>query len=94
LELLGALPSRFGLLVHSLVCCPIITICWSRRGDAGRDSGLWIGRRLGRYTLPELGKLVVVSYAAVAQAVVKLDLRLAHDPQIKLLADQVATAII
>jgi hypothetical protein len=48
---------------------------------------------LGRYTLPELGKLVVVSYAAVAQAVVKLDLRLAHDPQIKLLADQVATAI-
>jgi hypothetical protein len=34
----------------------------------------------GGYTLPELGKFVGVSYAAVAQAVAKLDLRMVRDP--------------
>jgi hypothetical protein len=61
----------------------------NRRGDPGRSLALWIGRRLGGYPLAELEKFVRVSYAAVAQAVAKLDLRMARDPQIKLRADQV-----
>jgi REP element-mobilizing transposase RayT len=42
-----------------------------RRGDDGRDLALYVARRFGGYSLPELGKKVGVSYAAVAQAVAR-----------------------
>jgi hypothetical protein len=42
-----------------------------RRGDDGRDLALLLARRSGGYTLSELGSLVGVSYAAVAQAASK-----------------------
>jgi len=43
-----------------------------RRGDDGRDLALYVARRFGGYSLPELGKKVGVSYAAVAQAVARI----------------------
>jgi REP element-mobilizing transposase RayT len=43
-----------------------------RRGDDGRDLALYVARRFGGYSLPELGKNVGVSYAAVAQAVARI----------------------
>jgi putative transposase len=49
-----------------------------RRGDDGRDLALLLARRFGGYTLSELGSLVGVSYAAVAQAITKAEQRIAH----------------
>ena len=48
------------------------------RGDDRPDLALLLPRRFGGYTLSELGVLVGVSYAAVAQAVTKAEYRLAH----------------
>ncbi len=49
-----------------------------RHGDWGRDAALWRGRQRGRYTLSELGQLAGgMDYAAVGQAVSRLDKRLA-----------------
>jgi hypothetical protein len=48
-----------------------------RRNDEGRDLALYVARRFGGYTLAELGELVGVSYAAVAQAVERTDRRIA-----------------
>jgi putative transposase len=53
----------------------------NRRGDVGRDLALLVARRFGRYSLAELGGLVGVSYAAVAQAVSKTENRLAKDQE-------------
>jgi putative transposase len=49
-----------------------------RRGDDGRDLALLLARRSGGYTLSELGTLVGVSYAAVAQALTRAEHRIAH----------------
>jgi putative transposase len=51
----------------------------NRRGDVGRDLALMVARRFGRYSLAELGGLVGVSYAAVAQAIAKAEKRLTAD---------------
>jgi hypothetical protein len=49
-----------------------------RRGDDGRDLALLLARHSGGYTLSELGTLVGVSYAAVAQALTRAEHRIAH----------------
>jgi hypothetical protein len=59
-----------------------------RRGDDGRDLALLLARRFGGYTLSELGSLVGVSYAAVAQAVVKAERRIAHSGATRKLYNQ------
>ncbi len=39
-------------------------------GDWGRQASLWLGRKRGRYTLPELGHLAGgIAYTTVAKAV-------------------------
>jgi hypothetical protein len=48
-----------------------------RYGDWGRDAALWLGRKRGRYTLSELGRLAGgLDYAAVGQAVSRFAKRL------------------
>ena len=55
-----------------------------RHGDWGRDAALWLGRRLGRLKLQELGKLAGgLDYAAVGQAVSRLAKRLQKEPQLR-----------
>lgn len=55
-----------------------------RHGDWGRDAALWLGRKRGRYTLGELGKLAGgMDYAAVGQAVSRLDKRLAKPGELR-----------
>jgi putative transposase len=63
---------------------------YDRRGDLGRELALWIGRRFGGYTLPELGEFVGISYAAVAQSVAKFESRIARDPQVLHFANKAA----
>jgi hypothetical protein len=64
-----------------------------RRNDAGRDLALYVARRFGGYTLAELGKLVGVSYAAVAQAVERTERRIAQSTATrKLYQDAAATS--
>jgi putative transposase len=62
-----------------------------RRGDDGRDLALLLARRSGGYTLTELGTLVGVSYAAVAQAVSKAEHRIAHSVATRKLYNQLCT---
>ena len=63
-----------------------------RRNDEGRDLALYVARRFGGYTLAELGELVGVSYAAVAQAVERTKRRIAQSAATrKLYQDLAAT---
>jgi putative transposase len=62
-----------------------------RRGDDGRDLALLLARRSGGYTLTELGTLVGVSYAAVAQAVTKAERRLARSVATRKLYNKLCT---
>ena len=62
-----------------------------RRGDDGRDLALLLARGSGGYTLSELGTLVGVSYAAVAQAVSKAEYRIAHSVATRKLYHQLRT---
>ena len=49
----------------------------NRHGDWGRDGALWLGRRQGRMSLGELGRLAGgMDYAAVGQAVSRFSRRL------------------
>jgi len=55
-----------------------------RHGDWGRDAGLWLGRRWGRYSLRELGELAGgMDYAAVGQAVSRFGRRLEQQPNLR-----------
>jgi putative transposase len=55
-----------------------------QHGDWGRDAGLWLGRRMGRLTLRELGELAGgMDYAAVAQAVSRFGKRLGQESEIR-----------
>ena len=60
-----------------------------RHGDRGRDAALWLGRRVGRLPLLELGKLAGgLDYAVVSKAVARLGRRLASDANLR---EQLAT---
>jgi chromosomal replication initiation ATPase DnaA len=51
-----------------------------RHGDWGRDVALWVGRRLGRLKLRELGQLAGgLDYTTAGAAVNRIRGRLAHD---------------
>jgi len=55
-----------------------------RYGDWGRDAALWLGRRQGRLTLGELGRLAGgMDYAAVGQAVSRFGRRLAKEARLR-----------
>jgi chromosomal replication initiation ATPase DnaA len=55
-----------------------------RYGDWGRDAALWLGRRGGRLSLPELGKLAGgMDYAAVGQAVSRFGRRLEKEAALR-----------
>jgi hypothetical protein len=62
----------------------------NRHGDWGRDAALWLGRRAGRLSLAELGKLAGGSgYAVVSKAIARFSARLALDvPLSKQLAEK------
>ena len=52
----------------------------NRHGDWGRDAALWLGRRAGRLSLLELGKLAGgLDYAVVSKATTRFGRRLASD---------------
>ena len=54
-----------------------------RHGDWGRDAALWLGRRVGRLRLGELGALAGgIDYAAVGQAVARFNKRLTAQPHL------------
>ena len=51
-----------------------------RHGDWGRDAALWLGRRAGRLSLAELGKLAGgLDYAVVSKAILRFSRRLISD---------------
>jgi hypothetical protein len=53
-------------------------------GDWGRDAALWLGRKRGRYTLPELGQLAGgMDYSAVGKAVSRFERRLTQDRHLR-----------
>lgn len=55
-----------------------------RHGDWGRDAALWLGRRRGRYTLSELGRLAGgLDYAAVGQAISRFGKRLQSAAEVR-----------
>ena len=55
-----------------------------RHGDWGRDAGLWLGRRVGRLKLAELGALVGgLDYAAVGQALSRFGKRLQKETKLR-----------
>lgn len=52
----------------------------NRHGDWGRDAALWLGRRVGRLGLTELGQLAGgLDYAVVSKALARFGRRLALD---------------
>jgi hypothetical protein len=52
----------------------------ARYGDWGRDAALWLGRRQGRLSLAQLGRLAGgMDYAAVGQAVSRFGKRLQRE---------------
>ena len=52
----------------------------NRHGDWGRDAALWLGRRVGRLRLIELGQLAGgLDYAVVSKALARFRCRLALD---------------
>jgi hypothetical protein len=52
----------------------------NRHGDWGRDAGLWLGRRVGRLSLLELGSLAGgLDYAVVSKAIARFAQRLASE---------------
>lgn len=56
----------------------------NRHGDWGRDAALWLGRRAGRLSLAELGRLAgEVDYAAVAQALTRFGQRMERTPELR-----------
>jgi REP element-mobilizing transposase RayT len=56
----------------------------SRYGDWGRDAALWLGRKHGRLTLAQLGRLAGgMDYAAVGQAVSRFGKRLKADATLR-----------
>ena len=68
----------------------------NRHGDWGRDAALWLGRRVGRLPLLELGKLAGgLDYAVVSKAIARFSLRLASDvalrEQLAVLQSQLST---
>ena len=51
-----------------------------RHGDWGRDAALWLGRRMGRLSLAELGRLAGgLDYAVVSKAIARFSRRLVCD---------------
>jgi REP element-mobilizing transposase RayT len=55
-----------------------------RHGDWGRDAGLWLGRRVTRLSLAELGKLAGgLDYAVVSKAIARFDSRLAANTSLR-----------
>ncbi len=53
-------------------------------GDWARDAALWLARKRGRYTLPELGHLAGgMDYSAVGKAVSRFERRLIWDKQLQ-----------
>ena len=49
-------------------------------GDWGRDGALWLGRRVGRLSLAEVGKLAGgLDYAVVSKAIARFSRRLVAD---------------
>ena len=55
-----------------------------RHADWGRDAALWLGRRVGRLRLAELGGLAGgLDYANVSQAIARFSRRLAGDPPLR-----------
>jgi len=65
-----------------------------RHGDWGRDAALWMGRRMGRLSLRQLGELVGgMDYAAVGQAVARFGKRLERDVRLRLVAQRLETNV-
>jgi hypothetical protein len=55
-----------------------------RHGDWGRDAALWLGRRAGRLSLAELGRLAGgMEYAVVAQALNRFGRRVERTPELR-----------
>ena len=55
-----------------------------RHGDWGRDAVLWLGRRVGRLSLAELGKLAGgLDYAVVSKAIARFSQRLVSDTALR-----------
>ncbi len=65
-----------------------------RHGDWGRDAALWLGRRLGRLTLAQLGELAGgMDYAAVGQAASRFGKRLEKEPKLRRQMEEVERAM-
>ena len=54
-----------------------------RHADWGREAALWLGRRIGRLSLRELGESVGMDYAAVGQAVARFGKRLEREAPLR-----------
>ena len=55
-----------------------------RHEDWGRDAALWLGRRVGRLSLAELGRLAGgMGYVAVAQALTRFGRRMERTPELR-----------
>ena len=56
----------------------------NRQGDWGRDAALWLGRRVARLRLLELGKLAGgLDYGVVTKAITRFSRRLAADADLR-----------
>jgi putative transposase len=65
-----------------------------RYGDWGRDSALWLGRRVGRMRLRELGERAGgMDYNAVSAAMKRFGRRLAKDRTLKQLMDRLGATL-
>src|SRR5438093_9849569 len=65
-----------------------------RHDDWGRDAVLWLGRKVGRLSLRELGKSAGMDYPAVSQAVVRFAKRIERDTTLRRLLTKIRHAML
>ena len=84
-------PERQSVAASEVKCAALEHVkgeSWAQfsqaHGDWGRDAALWLGRKRGRYTLPELGQLAGgLDYSAVGKAVSRFERRLTQDRHLR-----------
>jgi len=64
-----------------------------KRGDWGRDVALWLGRRYCGLTLRELGQAVGADYQAVSKGILRIQMRLNRDHDMRIRIENIASAM-
>ena len=72
---------------------PALADFCDKRGDWGRDVALWLGRRYCGLTLRELGQAVGADYQAVSKGILRIQMRLNRDHDMRIRVETIVSAM-